>query len=735
MSGLTTSRRSFLAMSAATATLAATTSTVSFSNWAEAQEDTNDAEVKISSSTCNACSNKCGMLVYSKNGRLWKVKGEELHPYSKGTLCARGHGYATIGYTDGRITEPLKRNEEGGYDPISWEQAYQEIGDKVKEILAKHGPGAIAAMNDPRPSGQFYTKRFINALGSPNYYTHGSSCNLSCNSAYKLVLGGNSAIDLANARCVMFIGRSYADGVRPSSANSLAQAAERGCHIITVDPRFNAMAHMADDWVAIRPGTDLALILGMSNVLVRENLYDADFIANHTDGFEEYEAAIRQYTPEWASEITGIEAERIENLARTMASYAPASSIELSWRAAIGCAYENSIQTARALALFNALLGSYGKKGGQFWGLSPKLGPLEAPKFAELPKIDENLKQYGSKEFPLALKSMGSASNIANGALKGDIKAVFAYNSNPIMAYGNHDAMVEAYKNLDLFVSIDIQMSESAIQADYVLPDTSYIERKEVPATVGGKSPVVDCRLQGIDVIHPNTRPVDQIYAELAEACGIGQYFNFTVDDVIDAQLAPFPNREEIKTKGIAKVMEGQFKFPSDEEFKFKTEDGILHFADDVWIKGGLGRNIEWIPPRVMPDTAKGEFRLIGGKQAIHTHTSTTNVPLLIQITKDYDLERVWVNKSKAQELGIEDGDLIEISSPLASTQVRCHTTERLHPECIWNPTHYGVKSPFLKAGTGLGIAAYDHTPFEVGKHDGALCSQEAIVTIKKVGA
>lgn len=730
MSRLDLSRRSFLKTSACSSALIAVGSSISMNQWktkAYAEEN-----VKVSSSTCNACSNKCGMHVYSKQGRLWKVKGDKKHPYSRGTLCARGHGFATNAYTNSRLTSPMKRTADGNFEGISWEQAYKEIGDKVKDIIANHGPQALAMTQDPRPSGAFYAGRFIKAFGSANFYTHASACNLSRNTGWEHVLKKIPSPDFSAAECVMFIGRSYGDGIRPSSAYALANERERGLHVIMVDPRYNSTAHMCQEWLAIRPGTDLALILALSHVLVYEALYDKDFVARYTTGFDEYKEALKDYTPSWAEIITTIPAKQIEACARKLAKHAPRSFIEQGWRGGMGCAYKNSTECGRAMALFNALLGCYGKKGGMIWTSGVKLGALEDETlFKKLP--EPVAPQYGSKEYPLAPKSTGIAGIVPLGCERGDIKGAFYYNSNPVMGYGNGPQLGEKLRKAELLVVIDVQMSETACLADYVLPDTTYLERKEVPATVGGKQPIVDLRLQSIDKVHENTRPVDQIFTELAQACGIGEYFNFTLDDVIDAQLAPFDDKTcaEIKEKGIA-ALDKPFGYP--EEPQIPTEDGLIHFADDLWLKAGLKRTVEWIEPKFMPDPQKkDEFRLIAGKQSIHSHTMTTNVPLLIQISKDYQMERVWINAQRAEKLGIKDGDLIEISSDLGSSQVNAHVTHRIHPDCIWTPSHYGVQSPYLTAGAGMGIGSMDHTPFDFEPASGACMSQENLVRVKKV--
>ena len=126
-------------------------------------------------------------------------------------------------------------------------------------------------VQDPRPSGSYYTKRFMQALGSANVYTHGAACNLSKNSGFTQAIGaGDYASDVANSKMTMFIGRSYADAIRPSSVHDLQRARENGAYIVLVDPRCNNTITLADEWVPINPGTDLALVLAMSNVLIKK---------------------------------------------------------------------------------------------------------------------------------------------------------------------------------------------------------------------------------------------------------------------------------------------------------------------------------------------------------------------------------------------------------------------------------------------------------------------------------
>ena len=519
-------RRSFLAGSAGAVALTAAAGYVSFDAWEQAHADdgAQGGETKTVHSLCNACSSKCGFTAYVVDGRLTKLIGDEDHPYAQGKLCARGYGYSQIAYSKDRLTDPLKKNDKGAFEAISWDQAYSEIAEKVKAIIADKGPQALAMVQDPRPSGKYYTKRFMNALGSANVYTHGAACNLSKESGFTQAIGAASyASDMENSKMTMFIGRSYADAIRPSSVAELQRAHENGAHIVLVDPRCNNSIAFADEWVPINPGTDLAFLLAMSNVLVTRGLYDKQYVADNAVGFEDWAASLADCTPEWAEKITGIPATTIARLAVEFAEAAPAASIEPSWRGAFGCSYANSGETARAVCLFNTLLGCWNQEGGAIFTPSVSAGDVDKEKFPSVPKPEAKI--AGTEEYPLALTSMGTNLFAAEQAKNGDIKGMFFYNSNMAAGYSNTAYLAEALSQLDLMVVVDVQMSETALLADYVLPDTSYLERLELPEFIGGKVPAVALRDQVLEKVHPNTRPVDQIFSELAEACGVGEYF------------------------------------------------------------------------------------------------------------------------------------------------------------------------------------------------------------------
>ena len=731
----TMTRRGFLRTSAAGAALAAG-GVIGFAEWQAAQAHADEEAAKAGdakrvSTLCNGCSNECGLWVNVKDGAIHTLEGNPDNPNSGGRMCGRGHGFAQMTYSADRLTQPMKRMENGEFEPISWDDAYTEIAEKLTGIIKKNGPQSFAFIRDPRPNINFYGPRFTQALGSPNIYTHGAACNLSLQSAYKHTVGGGFSADVENTKMIMFIGRSYADGITPASMKKLAElSVNSDAKIVIVDPRFNNSGHLADQWVPIRPGTDLALLLAMSHVLIEEGLYDKNFVNNHVLGFYAFKKEVEQFTPEWASEICGVDADTIATLAREMAQAAPAAVIEPSWRAAFGCAHQNSFMTGRAVAAFNALLGNYGQKGGALITSSPSLGKLPAEKFPEPPAAKGT--RVGNKEYPLAVPFMGTNLAALKAALDGQVKAVFFYQSNAAKGYANPKVWEEGLGKCELVVDIDVQMSETAMLADYVLPECSYLERMEAVYTLGGKKHTVSLRDKAIDILHPETRPADQIFRELSKACGVGKYFDFTAEELVEAQLATVGlTLDELREKGIVELPTSDFEYGKVPAFA--TPSGKIELYSVTIGRAGLSPIITWQDRKVHPQ--EGEFYSVGGKQSVQSHTMTTSIEALMNISKDYHLERLWMNASDADKLGIKEGDTVEMSSSEYTDKIAVHVTERMMPGVVFCPTHYGGSSPYLKQGYGFGICIPNFQPFDMEPGTGATMSQEFAVTIKKVGA
>lgn len=720
------SRRTFLKTTAATVVATAGADVFSFGNWLKKAEA---AEIQVIPSLCGGCSAWCGMWIHVKNGRVWKVTGQKDHPASKGKLCARGNASVFWAYNKDRITHPMRRTKDNWFEPITWEEAYSDIAAKLKQVLAEHGPQKVFYSQNAKPTSSFYMKRFMDAVGSPTIQSHHSICSTARDVAYKWTTGGMATADLGKTKYILFLGRSYADGISPSGAANLAQTREKGTKVIIVDPRYSSSCIFADEWVPIRPGTDLALLLAIARVLIKEGLFDQEFIAQYTVGFEEFSKAVKEYTPEWAAAMTTIPAETIRSIARGLGNNRPASCIEQGYKAPSGANYANGTQTFRALACVNALLGNYGKDGGMKFGSGPKLGSLDSKTYPPPPKTTvPRCDGAGIKgEYPLCQTSQGIPHMMPKRALEGKAKAGFIYCFNPVRNSPDPELMIKGYQALDLMVVCDIQWSETAMAAHYVLPECSFIEREDLPTGISGGSPGVTMRSQAIDIIHPQTKPLEDIVVGLAQAMGYEKYFNFTREEVGEAVLKPAGlTLDDLRKKGTV-----MFK-SSPKPLSFNTKSQKVEMYCQAFADNGFSPVPVWEPPLSKAD--KNTFVLIHGKQGIMSHTSTGNIPKLLTIAKNYHMERIWINAKRAKKLGIQDGDLVEISSPQATRRIRVKVTERVHPEAAFLPAGYGNFSPMLKTAYGFGVNPNDFVPHRVDPISGHALMMEVLITVRKAG-
>jgi thiosulfate reductase/polysulfide reductase chain A len=621
---------------------------------------------------------------------------------------------------------------EGKYEPMSWEQAYTEIGVKLRQIVDSTGPGSVFFAHNPRPTNSFYGPRFMASLGSPNVMTHGTSCRSGRDVGYEWTMGGLPSADISGAKYILFLGRNYAEGIRPSSLGSLASAAEKRAKIVVVDPRYNNTMPLASEWVPIRPGTDLALLLAMGHVMVKEQLYDTAFVEQYTVGFEEYQKGVEATTPAWAEKITGVPAKTIERLTRELAAAKPKALIEPSWKGAYGCQYQNSSQTARAAACLNGLLGNLGKAGGLYFGVNAKFGKLDPAQYPDPPKPKvERADGSGVKgKFPLSLPKDGIPQLMAKKAAEGMVKAGIVYRHNMVRNYPDPKVMEEGLKKLDLLVVVDIQMSEMAQIAHYILPEVSFLERDEVVSAYGGKNPCLFVRSKVIDQIHPETRPFHEMVVNIGQKAGVGQYFNFTLEELNTALMAPTGVAyDELKKKGTVILKNIEWK----EGWQpLKTPSGKVELYSKAFADAGFPGVPMWEAPLVKPE--KDQFYLIHGKQAVISHTATANIPYLMEIVKKYNLERIWINAAKAAELGIKDGDTVIVENDMAKRTVKAKVTERIHPEAVWLPLGYGSFAKGLKTSAGFGISSNDFAPFRLEPISGHAMMAEAAVRIRKEG-
>ena len=698
-----------------------------FRSWAKTSSE---APVTRIPTFCNGCGNRCGIFALVKNNRIWKVEGNPEANGNKGLICPKGHGYIHDLYNPDRIRGPLKR-VDGRFQPISWEQAYKEISQRINTLLMDNGPESIFWINYPQ-SNNAYALRLMHALGSPHYFTHGSTCYTARNAGWNYTVGKLPSNDLANSRYIMTIGRNPAGGIDLGQMADITKAKSNGAKLVVVDPRHSETAILADDWLPIRPGTDLAFLLAMINVMVKEGLYDREFVRKKTVGFEQLDDEIINYPPEWAEKVCEIPARTIVRITREMAREKPRVLIHRGYHGAFGSQYLNSFQTVRALAIANSLLGNINREGGIYFAQSAELGELQpkhpVPEGPKVPKADGT---GIPGRYPLGSYGDGIAHAIPELALRGQLKCGFVYHHNPLRTNPNPKRIMAGYKKLDLLVVIDTVLSETASIAHYVLPESFYLERDEAVDTKhSGKRAQVTIQQRALEPMF-DTRPGLRIIVELAHHLGVGRYFDFDLEEANQLRLKPLGvSLADLKQKGVLFV-----GIPWKEGFdKLDTPSGKVEIYSSTLEKLGFPPIPRWEEPLVSPDPKDPHsFRLLHGKQAFHTHAMTANQPYLMQISRRYDLIRLWMNRRRGEELGLNDGDLVQIKSLVGEGKIRVKLTEGIHPSSVWLPSGYGIFSKHLGGAFDIGLSYNDFLPTLFDPTVGHGMSSEIIVQAKKV--
>ena len=698
-----------------------------FRSWAKTSSE---APVTRIPTFCNGCGNRCGIFALVKNNRIWKVEGNPEANGNKGLICPKGHGYIHDLYNPDRIRGPLKR-VDGRFQPISWEQAYKEISQRINTLLMDNGPESIFWINYPQ-SNNAYALRLMHALGSPHYFTHGSTCYTARNAGWNYTVGKLPSNDLANSRYIMTIGRNPAGGIDLGQMADITKAKSNGAKLVVVDPRHSETAILADDWLPIRPGTDLAFLLAMINVMVKEGLYDREFVRKKTVGLEQLDDEIINYPPEWAEKVCEIPARTIVRITREMAREKPRVLIHRGYHGAFGSQYLNSFQTVRALAIANSLLGNINREGGIYFAQSAELGELQpkhpVPEGPKVPKADGT---GIPGRYPLGSYGDGIAHAIPELALRGQLKCGFVYHHNPLRTNPNPKRIMAGYKKLDLLVVIDTVLSETASIAHYVLPESFYLERDEAVDTKhSGKRAQVTIQQRALEPMF-DTRPGLRIIVELAHHLGVGRYFDFDLEEANQLRLKPLGvSLVDLKQKGVLFV-----GIPWKEGFdKLDTPSGKVEIYSSTLEKLGFPPIPRWEEPLVSPDPKDPHsFRLLHGKQAFHTHAMTANQPYLMQISRRYDLIRLWMNRRRGEELGLNDGDLVQIKSLVGEGKIRVKLTEGIHPSSVWLPSGYGIFSKHLGGAFDIGLSYNDFLPTLFDPTVGHAMSSEIIVQAKKV--
>lgn len=720
MAEMAITRRGFLAASAAGAALAASGATLTGCASTPAVDQAYADEVV--NTQCTACAKQCGYAAYVVDGSIDKVVGHATNPHAAGTLCARGFGSATVAASEDRLTEPLRRKDDGTYEPVEWDVALEEIARGLNDIKGQKGPEALAVITDGTSTADFYLTRFINALGSGNSYVDAATTSLSVASGLAQVTGYTACeVDYAQAKMVVILDASVVEMPDPGTVAGLEKAKENGAAIVMVDSRMPASASLATEWLPVRAGTELALVLALGHVLVERNKV-AKEAAAAMEGYQEWAASLASYTPSWAAEITGLSADRIETLALELAAAAPAASLDLSWLALFGGGYGNAGELVRATALVNAMLGSWNVPGGVY--AETAAVDLTGTKLAPLAVTAVDVT---AADYPLA--AGGSAPQALRLAHDGVLEGLILADANVVAEYPDPAYIKEAIEACTLSVAITPEMTETAACCSFVLPEKVWSESAQLPTVSGAVHPTLVVSSQVIEPQVEQARSIPEIVESLAAATGTESSFPFTLAEATEAYCEACG----CTAAGAAAVGSSALTAKT---AAWPTASGKIQCASDAAAQAGLTALPGWVAPTVSPDALGFEFyRLTTGNGATQTTAKTVNAAPLAAIAKQYALNRLWMSAETAADLGVAEGDEVVIENEYASAPVAVHVTELIEPTALYLAAPFGVENKEQTQADGVGVRQARFVPFALETAYGAPLLQETMVTVGKAGA
>ncbi len=519
------SRRKFLQGTVALSVIAASTSALSSTSSQEDKKSlgttkvSKDKNLKFVPTLCEMCVNKCAAYARVENNVVTKLDPNPHFPKSRNMLCARGNAGIQALYDPDRLKYPLIRvgkRGDGKYKRVTWDEAYTYISEKMTKILDEEedNKSTIGYCAGEGLAEHTFKTFMSDKIGSTNFVNHASICLQTAVSGYALTIGGYGQADLENAKYVIMAGANRAEAiVTPDTMDLFKRTRGKGAKLIVIDPRFTNTAIHADTYLAIKPGTDLAFVLALTYHVIKYELYNRTYVKNNFSNFDKYKEHVlsSNYTPEWAEEISGIPAKDIKKVAEDFMANAPQSIYYQGRRSTWA---KNDFQLRRAQAIFSALGGGIDVKGGIVFG---KKLPLDshgtnAPFYANAePRIEKDAAAViGGSGSWIAWRNM-----IIEDKAAYPVRAFFVYKQNPMLSVPNTEKTKQLLNKMDLVVVIDTMPSDTAMLADVILPECTYLEREDPIKSFPGVEPSIALRKKAVNPMY-ETKPVLEIVRGLA---------------------------------------------------------------------------------------------------------------------------------------------------------------------------------------------------------------------------
>jgi len=675
---------------------------------------------------CRICEAHCGLEVeVSADNKIISVKPDKEHPVSKGYACIKGTGIGALHHDPDRLTTPMKRIN-GKLEPISWQQANQEIGDQVKALRKKHGNRSIA-MYQGNPSyfsfqNILYSSAFLESLESENMF---ASHSVDGNNKYEAVtqIYGRSmvhpVVDLDNVNFFMCLGSnpvasqmSVIQVLNPLQKFKDIEA--RGGKVVFVDPRKTETAQKVGGQVFIKPGTDVYLLLAMLHVITHEHAFDTDYAKQFGNGIDEFIENAKLWTPERAQTLTGITANTIRDLAL---QYRDADGAALYMSTGLNMGPFGTLCYWLVQGL-NFITGNIDRKGGL---LLPK-GAFDAVKLAQmigLGGFDEHRTLVGKWHRVAGCFPSSTLAEEISTDHPDRIRALFVSAGNPVHSLPNGKALEEALPKLDLIVSVDIYPNQTSQYAHYVLPATDMLERSDFP--VSHMVLQVTPHAQYTPAMVPpkfDRKPEWEIFSDLALACGASAFAQSVCNIMphLNRVLSIIPGVSEkaIKPEHLLSLLLKWGKQVSLKELK-ENPSGIL--LGDTPPNSFLGKRVPtddgkvqlW-PKKLILDLprlevleaqylkTRDQLQLIGQRDRRSHNSWMHNNPRI----KQPSTHQAIMHPADANKRGIANEDEIEVSSAQGRITLHVQVSDTIAQGVIAVPHGWGHQGSQLNRAGSL---------------------------------
>jgi anaerobic selenocysteine-containing dehydrogenase len=654
--------------------------------------------MEVFRTVCGMCGNDaCGIEAYVENNRVVRIRGNPESPLNGGRLCVQSQGALELLSSPNQLDHPLRR-EGSTWQRLTWDEALDIIAERLLAAKARYGAHSFVLWSG-EPMWQFirdgWHRRFLNLFGSPNWACHDFMCHTPSVIAEKLTYGQSQldGFEPEHARCVVLWGSNPATSHNPHQWHAVLEARRRGASLIVVDPRRCEPASRADLHLALRPGTDGALALGLIHILIAEKLYDADFVVRWTTGFDELAIRVAPYTPERVAAITGLAPADILRFARVYASARPA-------HLDVGNAVErhsNAGGALRALMILRALSGNLDVPGGHVLGSGLPLAGMHLSSHRPT-----GVRTLGAERYPLFSEYAQSVPGdvLVDAMLTGapyPVKAALVMGTNPMLTYPNTARIQKALAQLDLLVVMDLTMTPTARLADIVLPAASASERTQLitnSAPFGADRPWLWLALRR-QIIEAGDRRSDWwLLRNLAHRLGYGAYYPWeNEEEAIEDVLRPLGvTLDELKAQGTGMFYGEPAEHRRYERNGFRTPTGKVELHSTVLESYGYdplpGYEEPAESPLGVPELLRQpglaqEYPLIlnaGYRVGEYTHSRYRDLPTLRRRVPEPIAE---LHPNTARQFDIADGDWVVVATPRGQIELKARVTDAFVPGAV----------------------------------------------------